>query len=347
MTLLSIKTSILFILEDGIIHSLLDQSQKLLTKCHSTREPNVHNIYEQADYADTKKSNQYVVTIKKGGGNTERVKLLEEKDFLKKYYPEKGVIVYPPVYDRKSPPTILGNVVMLVEEACMKTSPELCLVIPSVSVFDGLQVIGIDPARFGIVQDIFDNNIFLLDQRFHTVFVMRVTEGESYGGIRTALHKLENDCVGLMLIAQKFIGKHHLTVHGMLVTVNMTKKQLYDTLRCKDCAAIQHITKEDLSNADQLKAKFENIHLQTKKEIRDKFSLQEDLFLQICNLFMLLKSCYREGLPKVRGDDQTLVNSILLNRQQVQILNDPALKKIIKGIYNKFVLSSYSCKLQS
>ena len=120
-----------------------------------------------------------------------------------------------------------------------------------------------------------------------------------------------------------------MTVHGAIITTNLTKPELRSVLQC-NCCTDQHFTKEDLHDAKTLAEKLAELHEDTGDDL-NQFMVQNDWFNQLCNLIMLLKSCYQEGLPIVRGDTVSCLDSILLTKQQIAILDDPMLKKFIKG----------------
>ena len=308
-------------------------------KCHSANPINPHNIYKAKEFASIKEENFYEVSLKTGSGSHEDIQLLGENNFFNQYYPERGIITYPPVY-REPSVTALQKVVLTFEEA-YKILKRDVTIIPLFDFLEALLVIGIDPVQFGITAKKYTNNLIVLDPQFHTCFIVRISDKTSVADIRANLSKVESDCKGFILAAHKFIADKHLTIHGIIAALELCEEELKETLICDYCENVQHFCKDDFSDPDKLADRIEAIHESSEEDVESMEYLDQlEWFLNVTKLFLILKSSYQEGLPKIReseglpkirGSVKEKVDSILFLPEQVDILNHPNKKKIIRG----------------
>ena len=190
-----------------------------------------------------------------------------------------------------------------------------------------------------------EDRILVYSPVFNLVLNVRVTEGTDLKAVQSAEMKCNEDLKAFAIIYGSVLKDHGLVLFSITAAPNISstddeQRKILPFLYGEGSSFNLLLTERELLNEKTLKSWWENV---LRKEMQKLFDCDSDLqqsekekselFCQISSEVIASMSAVSTSLPSLCGGIHEQLSTLLLNEKQVEAINDPSKKKILKGGY--------------
>ena len=185
----------------------------------------------------------------------------------------------------------------------------------------------------------FDDVILIVDFLRHLLIISIINTGQDRESLYKGVQKLDDVTKTILHVASGDVKQNYLTILSVPVYPNIDLQTLeLNLIFSQDFLKNgMSLTKDDLISTEKLEDKFDMFFQKATKVMRQCFK-REDVcqknegFLQnLCGEIMSAMAFTTQYLPKISEYVPEKIDTILLNHNQINLINDPCKWKIIKG----------------
>lgn len=189
----------------------------------------------------------------------------------------------------------------------------------------------------GIYSRHHENRIVLLTSTLPAIVNVRIASGD-LNEIQKAFSTTNIDLKSLLLTYKYLLKGKNIPLFGVVACPSLTRHQIDEFQFLCDACKRFVLTKDDLRDV----ATFKQWWLVTLEETVDSTLKQYDapmtdnlnkLFFQITSQTVAVMATIRTDLPTLSANVNDQVTSIMLNKDQLEAIYGPGMKKIVKGSY--------------